>query len=92
MNVDITKFIKEGWFQTAVITAGVIITAGNIYLAFKLAPFRQEHQIIISKVNAVEDKLIGREELIREFVIVKSKVEDLRTQLIRIEDKLDQLK
>lgn len=92
MNVNITKFIKEGWFQATIITAGVIITAGNIYLAFKLAPFRQEHQIIISKVNAVETQLLDKEELKQEFVVVKSKVEDIRNQLIRIEGKLDKLK
>jgi len=92
MNVNFTKFIKEGWFQAAIATAAIIITAGNIYLAFKLAPFREEHQIIIGKVNAIENQLVGREELIREFVIVKSKVEDLRQSLIRIEQKLDQLR
>ena len=92
MNVDITKFIKEGWFQTAVITAGVIITAGNIYLAFKLAPFRQEHQVIISKVDAVENQMIDREQLKQDFAVVKSKVEDIRIQLIRMENKLDLLK
>ena len=92
MNVNITKFIKEGWFQATIITAGVIITAGNVYLAFKLAPFRQEHQIIISKVNAVETQLVDKEQLKLDFEVVKSKVEDIRSQLVRMEAKLDKLK
>ena len=99
MNGLFKKIIEHHGFQMAIVLGGVAVTLVNAYIATKLVPLANSIQSINVRVEAIEKRNTNADSLIERFIIVEQKLTDVqrRTEriedsIIRIENKLDNIK
>lgn len=81
-KTTIKEWLVSNSLQLTLQVIGLFMVILNLWIVTKLAPITQDLAIVSSRVDAIEDGVVPREEL-------DARLDDVRSRLIRIETLLD---
>lgn len=94
----ITEYIKKNPLQVTLQLLGVGILVLNFWLASKLTPLVEGLNVVNSRVDATEERVLDIAEIKEPFIVVQEKtiniekgINELKDAQIRLEDKIDRL-
>lgn len=93
-----TDFIRNNAVTITLQVVGFLVVVANLWLASKLSPVVKDIDTVADKVNAIEETLEDRPELVQRFVVTEERVgqvdkslAEIRKWQDRVEDKIDRI-
>lgn len=89
MNETIKSFFKENGVQISLQVATVFVFLLNLFLTTKLAPLAQNIDSVITRVNAIEERLPGLSQDHTDIAVIKEQVLQIKEDTKDIKQSLD---
>lgn len=86
-DLSLVDFVKRNAFQIF----GLLVVAGNVWIAYQLAPLVGRVSAIEVRAANIENRLNVDEQYIPRFVASEQKVSDMKEAIDRIESLLDRV-